>query len=167
MSSMKKILVSACLLGYPVRYNGSGKRITHQILSQWFDEERLVPFCPEMAAGGTVPRPPAEIVGRDGRAVLDGQAEVMDKTGQNLTRLFVTAAGMAFEVVKKNQIRIAILSDGSPSCGSTFIHDGTFSGATKTGQGVVAAFLSKNGVAVFGESQIDAALKYFRALEHA
>jgi uncharacterized protein YbbK (DUF523 family) len=119
-----------------------------------------------VAGGGTVPRPPAEIVGKDGEAVLNGHAEVIDKTGRNLTRLFVTAAEMALEKVKSHRIRIAILSDGSPSCGSTFIHDGTFSGVTKAGQGVVAAFLSKNGVAVYGEDQLTIAQMYLRTLQN-
>ena len=164
---MEKILVSACLLGYPVRYNGLEKRVDSRIFKEWHQKGCLAPFCPEVAAGGTVPRPPAEIVGKGGKAVLDGRAEVMDKTGRNLTRSFVAAAKMALGQVKKYQIRIAILSDGSPSCGSTFIHDGTFSGATKAGQGVVAAFLSENNVAVYGENQIEAAFKYFQTFEPA
>ena len=163
---MEKILVSACLLGYRVRYDASDKLLESDILKQWQQEGCLVPFCPELAPGGTVPRPPAEIIGDGGQAVLEGHARVIDNTGRNLTRLFISAAEMTLEKIKKHQIRLAILSDGSPSCGTTFIHDGTFSGSTKSGQGVIAAFLAKNGVAIFGEDQITSAFHFFQTLQH-
>jgi uncharacterized protein YbbK (DUF523 family) len=119
-----------------------------------------------LASGGAVPRPPAEIIGDGGQAVLGGHARVIDSTGRNVTRLFINAAEIALENVKRYQIRVAILSDGSPSCGTTFIHDGTFSGTIKSGQGVVAAFLAKNGVAIFGEDQITSAYQFFQTLQH-
>jgi hypothetical protein len=37
-----KILVSACLLGRPVRYNGSAKTIEHPALERWRQEGRIV-----------------------------------------------------------------------------------------------------------------------------
>ena len=61
MRSMEKILISSCLLGHPVRYDGTGKTETHSLISQWSSEDRLVPICPEVCGGLPVPRPPAEI----------------------------------------------------------------------------------------------------------
>lgn len=45
-----KILVSACLTGAPVRYDGRAKAIREALLDQWRDEGRLVIVCPEVAA---------------------------------------------------------------------------------------------------------------------
>src|SRR5688572_6402988 len=60
---MVKVLVSACLLGERVRYNGADARCPSDVLERWAREGRLVPFCPEVAGGLPVPRPAAEIGG--------------------------------------------------------------------------------------------------------
>ncbi len=54
---MERILVSACLLGRAVRFDGRAKTINHEIVARWRDEGRLVPFCPEVVGGLPVPRP--------------------------------------------------------------------------------------------------------------
>jgi len=43
----------------------------------------------------------------------------------------------------------------SPSCGSAFIYDGTFSGRKQAGHGVTAAALKADGVEVFSDHQIE------------
>jgi uncharacterized protein YbbK (DUF523 family) len=48
---MNKILVSACLMGFKVRYNGSEKARMNEQLARWQQEQRLVIHCPELAAG--------------------------------------------------------------------------------------------------------------------
>ena len=58
---MIRVLVSACLLGEKVRYNGADAASGSRILEDWVREGRVVPFCPEVAGGLGVPRPPAEI----------------------------------------------------------------------------------------------------------
>jgi len=74
----KKILVSACLLGMPVRYNGTGAASIHSILQQWLNEDRLIAVCPELLADMSVPRFSAEIKGSaSGEGVLNGQAQVI------------------------------------------------------------------------------------------
>lgn len=52
----------------------------------------------------------------------------------------------------------AVLKERSPSCGSGRIYDGTFSGRLTSGDGVTAALLKENGIAVYGESEIEALL---------
>ncbi|MBN3821378.1 DUF523 domain-containing protein, partial [Paraburkholderia sp. Se-20369] len=70
MQTKQKILVSTCLLGQPVRYNGAAKTAAHHALDAWRRDGRLVPVCPELAAGFGVPRPPAEIAhGQSGQHV--------------------------------------------------------------------------------------------------
>jgi len=57
-----KIAISACLMGFDVRYNGGHKasRLCIQVLSDYFD---FVPICPEVAIGLGTPRQPIRLVG--------------------------------------------------------------------------------------------------------
>ena len=48
---MPRILVSACLLGQPVRYDGRAKPMHDRLLATWQAQGWLVPLCPEVAAG--------------------------------------------------------------------------------------------------------------------
>ncbi|MFD0853743.1 2-thiouracil desulfurase family protein, partial [Actinomadura adrarensis] len=56
---MERILVSSCLLGSRVRYNGTAKTVHTGLVDRWRTEGRLVPFCPEVSGGLPVPREPA------------------------------------------------------------------------------------------------------------
>jgi uncharacterized protein YbbK (DUF523 family) len=164
---MIRVLVSSCLLGRPIRYNGSDAPSDKTILSKWKSEGRLVHFCPEIAAGFPIPRPPAEIVGGDGRLVLSGHAKVIEDTGADVTKMFVAGARKAVDFAEKNKVRIAILTDGSPSCGSTYVYDGNFTGKQIPGKGVTAELLEQNGIRVFSEDQIEDALVFLKSLEES
>ena len=151
-----RILVSACLLGQPVRYNGSAKSAAHPLLEQWRQEGRLVAICPELSAGFGVPRPAAEIAeARDGEAVLAGAASVIEATGGDVTDLYVAGAQSALALALEYDCRFALLTDGSPSCGSEFIYDGSFGGRRHAGIGVTTALLRQHGIEVFAETEID------------
>lgn len=157
--SMEKILISACLIGRPVRYDGRAKTIESDILERWRAEGRLVPVCPEIMGGLPTPRPPAEIVsgktpGLDGEAVLDRRATIVENSGNDVTEPYMDGAAQALRIARENRCRVAILTDGSPSCGSGFIYDGTFTGRRLEGVGVVTALLRRHGVAVYGEDRI-------------
>jgi uncharacterized protein YbbK (DUF523 family) len=152
---MLKILVSACLAGHPVRYNGKAKPTHDAWLARWRDEGRLVTVCPEVAAGFPTPRPPAEIqLRRAGVDVLASNGTVGDNTGADVTAFFIAGAHHALERARTENCRYALLADGSPSCGSTFIYDGAFSGQTHPATGVTVALLRQHGIRVFAESQI-------------
>ena len=86
---MVKILISSCLLGERVRYHGGDAALDDPILEGWRREGRLVPFCPEVAGGLGVPRPPAEIQGAGGIAVLRGRARVVTSAGADVTDAFL------------------------------------------------------------------------------
>lgn len=151
------ILVSACLLSQPVRYDGKAKALEHPALEQWRREGRLVAICPEMSAGLPVPRPAAEIAeARSGQDVLDKGARVVDVTRVDVTEIFISGASMALALARRHACRYALLTDGSPSCGSRTIHDGSFSGQRHAGTGVTTAMLREHGIEVFAESDIDA-----------
>jgi uncharacterized protein YbbK (DUF523 family) len=152
---MNKILVSACLMGFKVRYNGSEKARMNELLARWQQEQRLVIHCPELAAGMPVPRPPAEIMSADGKDVMRGQARISENTGQDVTEQYQLAAWLALRAAQESECSAALLTDGSPTCGSQFIYDGSFRGIHKAGMGVAASLLAEHGIAVFSEGQID------------
>ena len=151
-----KILISACLAGHPVRYNGSAKPLVHPLINQWRAEGRLVTACPELMAGFTVPRPAAEIAeGRNGETVLSGQGRVIEENGGDVTAQFVAGAQAALALARANDCRFALLIDGSPSCGSRSIYDGNFVGQKHSGAGVTATLLRKHGIEVFSDTEIE------------
>ena len=150
---MQKILVSRCLLGHRVRYDGGASGPFDQ-LQQWLDEERVVPLCPEVAGGLPTPRPAAEIPGGQGSEVLDGLASVITTDGQDVSAEFLSGAHQALELVRQHDIRIAVLKANSPSCGNRLTYDGTFSGGKVSGEGVTAALLKRHGVLVFSELEL-------------
>jgi uncharacterized protein YbbK (DUF523 family) len=153
---MNKILVSACLMGHAVRYDGRPKPLTHPAIERWREEGRLVTICPEMSAGMVVPRPPAEIAGgASGEDVLSGTARVMDISGGDVTEGFRLAAENALALARETGCAYALLIDGSPSCGSGFIYDGSFSGERHLGNGVTAALLKRAGIEVYSDREID------------
>jgi len=161
---MDKILVSGCLMGRRIRYNGTAKDFEHPLLERWRTEGRLVVVCPELQAGFSTPRPPAEIEkGLKGSDVIDAKARVFENTGADVTTLYVAGAQIALELALEQGCRFALLTDGSPSCGSTFIHDGSFSGRRHAAAGVTAALLQRHGVEVFAERQIE---QLAQRLEH-
>ena len=164
---MEKVLISSCLLGNPVRYNGHDARVNSEILDKWIAEGRVISVCPELAGGFGVPRPAAEIIGMNGFAVLDGFAAVLDDRGADITRQMVTGAYEALRVAQLAGVRVAVLQDGSPSCGRSYIYNGQFRGIRKRGEvGVTAALLQRNGITVFTERQIIEAETRLTELEH-
>ncbi|WP_040259499.1 2-thiouracil desulfurase family protein [Pseudomonas massiliensis] len=149
-----KVLVSRCLLGEPVRYDGQASGYW-ALLMAWQAEGRVVPLCPEVAGGLPTPRPPAEIDGGQGRAVLAGQARIIASTGEDVTASFLAGAEAALALVRAHDIRVAVLKANSPSCGNEQTYDGSFSGRRVTGEGVTAALLAQAGVKVFNEGQLE------------
>ncbi|OKB67858.1 purine-nucleoside phosphorylase [Serratia marcescens] len=152
-----KILISACLAGFKVRYNGSDKPLLDATLQRWRQEGRLIVCCPELAAGFSTPRPSAEITpGGDGAAVLVQQARVRESSGGDVTAHYLLGAQLALDTARHHGCRFALLTDGSPSCGSQLIYDGAFSGHTKPGSGVTAELLRQHGIEVFSDRQLPA-----------
>lgn len=151
-----KILISACLLGRPVRYDGKGKLLADPLIERWKAEGRLVAYCPEQAGGLPTPRPPAEIEGgMNGEDVLAGLARVMEVTGGDVTEAFVKGGKKAVAFAREQGCDVAFLIDGSPSCGSGFIYDGSFSGTRHAGFGVTAALMRQAGIDVFSDRELD------------
>jgi uncharacterized protein YbbK (DUF523 family) len=162
---MRKILVSACLLGDPVRYDGGAVLSPHPVLARWMAEWRIVACCPEIEGGLGVPRSPVELKGGDGSAVLEGLARAMGHVGDEVTQAFVTGAFATLALCHRLSIPMAVLKERSPSCGSSVLYDGTFSGRLRPGQGVTTALLRQHGIQVFSEDQWEDAQAFLGGLD--
>ena len=126
-----------------------------QLLDLWKEKGLLVPICPEIEGGFPTPRPPAEIEpDMAGADVLARGARVMDITGADVTDGFVMGARIAVKTALDAGCRFAILTDGSPSCGSVRIYSGRHDGEKREGNGVVTAALQKAGIEVFAQHQL-------------
>ena len=145
------ILVSSCLAGLEVRYNGT--HCLNNKLSRLVIENKAVTICPELLGGFSTPRNPAEIVGGDGADVLDGRARVIDKSGEDVTEFYVKGAYVTLEKALQLKATIVVLKENSPSCGSSMIYNGEFNGKKITGNGVTSALLKRNGIHVISEKQ--------------
>lgn len=154
-----KLMISACLIGHRVRYDGGDNLCSDKRLQELILANKVIAFCPEVAAGLPIPRSPAEIQDlQDGLSVLKDKARVLSRDGQDVTAYFVAGAQQMLDLAKKHNIKIAILKARSPSCGSTVIYDGSFSKTLIPGNGVATALLISHGIKVFDEDHIDEAL---------
>ena len=158
------ILISACLVGERVRYDGGVRKQIDDDIRWWQSRKQLISLCPEVSGGLPVPRPPAEIEKGVGCDVLCGNSDVIDVESRTVTPAFLKGAKKAMGLVRKYRIRVAVLKDGSPSCGVTYIYDGSFSNQRIPGNGVTTALLQKNGVRVFSEHEITRVEKYVSQL---
>jgi len=142
-------------MGAPVRHDGSAKSFDSALLENWRSEGRLELFCPELAGGFPIPRAPAEIAPDTGYAELQtGSGRVIDIHGADVTTGFRKGAELALAQARATGCAYALLTDGSPSCGSSYIYDGTHSGQRRAGMGLLCAMLRGAGIAVFAPSQI-------------
>jgi uncharacterized protein YbbK (DUF523 family) len=142
-------LVSSCLAGMKVRYNGTD--CLDEKIQKLLNENQAIAVCPELLGGFSTPREPAEIVGGDGEDVLAGTAKVVDRSGTDVTELYLKGAYITLEKAQEVSATMVVLKENSPSCGSTMIYNGEFKGKKIAGNGVTAALLRKNGIEVTSE----------------
>ena len=141
-----KIMVSACLLGDNVKYNGSNNK--NDELINFLKDYEVIKVCPEVMGGLSIPRIPAEI--RDNK--------VINKENIDVTKEYLLGAEKTLKIAQDNDIKIAILKKNSPSCGSNEIYDGTFTNTLIPGGGITAKLLKENDILVLDEENY---LKYF------
>ncbi len=147
------ILVSSCLAGLKVRYNGT-HRLNDKILNL-IEENKAIAVCPELLGGLSTPREPAEIIGGDGKDVLDGNAKVVDRLGRDVTEQYLKGAYDTLKKAQEVQATTIVLKEYSPSCGSSMIYNGNFNGEKMVGNGVTTALLKRNGYRVISEENVD------------
>ena len=143
---MEKILISACLVGDNVKYNG-GNNLSPK-LDALLEKYELIPFCPEVEGGLSTPRSPAERIGE----------RVINQDGEDVTDNYLKGTELAFNICLFLKIKKVILKERSPSCGSKAIYDGSFSHKEIPGMGVTAEYLKKKGIEVYNEDEIDSLL---------
>ena len=149
-----KVLISACLLGDNVKYSG-GNNLTLELVTLLEKYNvKIVKICPECFAGLSIPRVPSEIRGD----------KVFSKDGRDITEEFLSGAEKTYQIAKRKQVDFAILKERSPSCGSSFIYDGSFSGKVIEGQGLTAKKLSKENIIIFSEENLEEIEKYLEEL---
>jgi len=138
---MERIIVSACLLGLKVRYDGKEK--TNEELVEKIKNYQFIPVCPEIFGGLQTPRVPAEIKSN----------KVINKEGIDVTSNYERGAEEVLKLAKKFNIKRAVLKSKSPSCGKGKIYDGSFSGKLVDGFGITTKLLMDNGIEVLSEDE--------------
>lgn len=143
------ILVSACLLGINCKYSGDNNE--SEKVREYLKDKPFILVCPEQLGGLTTPRDPAEIISKD---KYGNQNKVISNKNIDVTDNFKKGAVETLKIAQIYECREAILKEGSPSCGSSLIYDGTFSGKKIPGQGVTTALLRQNNIKVTSEKEI-------------
>ena len=143
-----RILVSACLLGTPCRYDGKSK--PHPLIKELIEKHQVIPVCGEVMGGLPTPRIPSERIGSD---------KVMNQEGVDVTENYRRGAEEVLRLGRLFGCNVAILKEKSPSCGSGKIYDGTFTRTLTDGYGVTAELLKENGFRILGESDLEEFLK--------
>lgn len=141
---MEYIVISACLLGLPCRYDGAEKADEKVLELLNRDDILLIPLCPEQLGGMATPREPAE----------QKNGGVLNKKGEDVTEYFKKGANQVLKIAKMYGCTKAILKERSPSCGCGKIYDGNFTRTLIQGDGITTELLKKNGIEVVGESKI-------------
>lgn len=145
--SKPKLLISSCFCGLNTKYNGGNNLLPrYEEIKEKFE---LFLICPEQMGGLSTPRNPSEIKGE----------KVFSNEGKDVTAEFQKGADIALKIALENNIKIALLKESSPSCGSNLKYDGTFTGKKVPGTGVAAALLIKHGIKIYNENQINQLLE--------
>lgn len=150
-----KILISACLIGENVKYDGGHNALDSGILSKWYDDGILVPLCPEVLGGLDVPRPACE--------VIKGTRTVVGKNGEDVSVAFAKGARESLKIAKEEGVCMAILKARSPSCGKDVIYDGTFTSTKVEDSGITCKLLQESGIPVFSEEELELAYAFWKS----
>jgi len=177
---VQKILISACFLSNPVRYDGTAYDIENKvslealsIISRWQEQGRLLAICPEMSGGLPVPRPAAEIIPTQAmqakrvqtKRVQTKRVQAKTQSGVDVSNEFIRGAQSALALCQAENIKLAVLTESSPSCGSSWIYDGQFSRNKISGEGVTTALLREHGIKVFSQFELSAADHYLKSMD--
>jgi len=149
-----RVLVSACLMGTLCGADGTSYGDYPQIRGiAKLPNVHITSFCPEHFAFGT-PRQIPDIENGNGIDVINGNARVVDETGNDITKGMLDGAHKMLEIAKANAIELAILMDVSAACGSQVIYKGhrrSSSPSYQIGKGVCAALLAENGFKIVSQ----------------
>lgn len=149
----RKILISACLVGEKVKYDGGDNALHVKTIEAWKNEGLLVPLCPEVLGDLSVPRLPCEVV--------LGEKRVINTLNEDVTEAFFKGANEALHVARNENVVMAILKARSPSCGKDVIYDGTFTSTKVNDSGITCKLFQEEGIAVFSEEELEEASAFY------
>ncbi len=132
-----RVGVSSCLLGQRVRHDGGHTR-NHYVVNTLCQYFELEPFCPELSAGLSVPRPSIH------QKMIAGQIRVVGtkNTALDVTEKLKESASKASRGM--HQLSGYILKKDSPSCGMERVRVyNEFGQVTRNGRGVFAETLRR------------------------
>jgi uncharacterized protein YbbK (DUF523 family) len=105
--SLKKVAISACLLGDYCRYDGTTK--ANSAVIDAFKDCEIVPFCPEAPVLGT-PRERISVI-----STSAGYRLIGDESGRDVTELIEKETQKLIDV--HDDLDMIVLKSKSPSCG--------------------------------------------------
>lgn len=151
-----RVLVSRCLIGDPVRYDGRHQHTP--AIDPLAARLTLVPLCPELRAGLGVPRPPIDLVGP-----AAGPLRVLDRAAPRglLDHTAALDAAIDHALTAAGALDGAILKAGSPSCGAgtarRYAHPGDRHPETRDADGRLVAALRRRhpALALIDERALD------------
>ena len=139
----EKIIVSACLLGTPCRYDGISKPCDKVLALK--GKYELIPVCPEQLGGLSTPRPPSE---------MQADGSFINSEGADVTANYIRGAEKTLKIAKEHGCTLAILKEKSPSCGVHSRYDGTFTRTLIPDSGITSSLLRENGINVISEDDL-------------
>lgn len=140
---MENLLVSGCLLGKNIKYNGKNNYIP--LIERIKEKYNIIVICPEVMGGLPIPRDPSEI--RNNIVINNKMIDV--------TNEYNIGAKKALELALQYNCKKALLKEKSPSCGVNYIYDGTFTKKLINGMGITTRLLLSNGIEVYSEDKIE------------
>jgi len=129
----ERIAVSACLLGLDTKYNGKNN-YNEKILSL-IKNKIVLPICPEVFGGLSIPREPSEEKENN---------KFYSISGKDVSVNYIDGAKKTIDFLKRNNVKDIILKNGSPSCGN-YTYDGTFTKTKTNRMGITARLLNEEG----------------------
>lgn len=145
-------IISACLCGVNCKY--SGENNLSERCMKLFREGKAVLVCPEQLGGLSTPRDLVEL-NNEASEVINGNGKALSNQGEDVTKQFIDGAYETLRIAKELGAKKAVLKEGSPSCGSNYIYDGTFTGNKIKGKGITAQVLENEGITVFSDEDLE------------
>ena len=103
-----RILISACLLGEPCRYDGLSKPLPDETLDRLMRGHTLIPVCPEQLGGLPTPRTPSERQG-DRVVMRDGKDVTLYASGFTVGLALDAAELLAAEGISARVVNVATI----------------------------------------------------------
>ncbi len=149
----KMIIVSMCLAGIKCNYKGQSK--PNKKVIELIKRGKAIPVCPEQLGGLPTPRSGARILSGKGEDVLDGKTKVISDDEKDVTENYLRGAELTLTVCKEHEAHVAILKQGSPSCGKGNTQGGEKERKLVNGDGVTVALLKRNGIFIYSEEDLE------------